>query len=49
MTPDSTVNVTGKDAEQVLRLLDMLDDHDDIQSVASNADIPPEEMERLSA
>lgn len=49
MTPDNTVNVTGKEAEQVLRLLDMLDDHDDIQSVASNADIPPEEMERLSA
>ncbi len=49
MVPDNTVNVTGKEAEQVLRLLDMLDDHDDMQSVSSNADIPPEEMERLSA
>lgn len=49
MIPDTTVSVSGKEAEQVLRLLDMLDDHDDIQSVASNADIPPEEIERLSA
>ena len=49
MVPDTTVSITGKEAEQVLRLLDMLDDHDDLQSVASNADIPPEEMERLSA
>ena len=32
-----------------MKLLDELDDHDDIQSVASNADLSPEELERLSA
>lgn len=49
MVPDTTVTVTGKDAEQVVRLLDALDDHDDMQSVASNADIPPDELDRLNA
>lgn len=49
MVPDTTVTVTGKEAEQVMRLLDALDDHDDLQSVASNADIPPDELERLNA
>ena len=49
MVPENTVSVSGKDAEQVMRLLEELDDHDDVQSVASNADISQEEMERLSA
>lgn len=49
MVPGNTVSVTGKDAEQTLKLLDSLDDHDDIQTVASNADVPPEELEKLNA
>ncbi len=49
MVPQNTVSVTGKDAEQTMKLLEELDDHDDVQSVASNADIPQEEIERLSA
>ncbi len=49
MVPDTTVNVEGKEAQQVMKLLDMLDDHDDIQTVSSNADISAEELERLSA
>jgi len=49
MVPQNTVSVTGKDAEQNMKLLEELDDHDDVQSVASNVDIPQEEMERLSA
>lgn len=49
MVPDTTVNVAGKEAQQVMKLLDMLDDHDDIQTVSSNADISAEELERLSA
>ena len=31
--------VEGKDAEQVLRLISVLEDHDDVQNVFSNADI----------
>ncbi|MFQ5667548.1 MAG: YebC/PmpR family DNA-binding transcriptional regulator [Candidatus Binatia bacterium] len=49
MAPQNTVTLTGKDAAQTMKLLDELDDHDDVQSVASNVDIPEEEMERLSA
>ena len=49
MVPRNTVSVTGKEAEQTMKLLEELDDHDDVQSVASNADIPQEEVERLSA
>jgi transcriptional/translational regulatory protein YebC/TACO1 len=30
------------EAKKVLRLLDTIDDHDDVQSVHSNADIPDE-------
>ena len=49
MVPQNTVSVTGKNAEHTMKLLEELDDHDDVQSVASNVDIPQEEMERLSA
>jgi YebC/PmpR family DNA-binding regulatory protein len=49
MMPQNVVSVTGKEAAQTLRLLEELDDHDDVQTVASNVDIPQEEMERLSA
>jgi len=49
LQPDTTVTVTGKDAEQTLKLVEALDDHDDVQSVATNFDIPREELERLSA
>ena len=44
-----TVTVTGDDAARTLKLLEELEDHDDIQNVASNFDISQEELERLSA
>ena len=49
MVPENTVSLTGKEAEQTFKLLEELEEHDDIQSVASNADIPQDELERLSA
>ncbi|MFI5396787.1 MAG: YebC/PmpR family DNA-binding transcriptional regulator [Candidatus Binatia bacterium] len=49
MVPENTVSLTGKEAEQTLKLLEELEEHDDIQSVASNVDIPQDELERLSA
>ena len=49
MVPQNTVSLTGKDAEHTVKLLEELDDHDDVQTVASNVDIPQEELERLSA
>lgn len=48
MVPQSTVRVTGKEAEQVLRLMDALSEHDDVQRVFSNFDIAAEEMRRLA-
>ena len=49
MMPSSTTSISGKPAEQMVRLLEMLDDHEDVQRVSSNMDIAAEELERLSA
>src|SRR5256885_1722631 len=39
MIPQNYVKLEGKPAQQILKLMDALDDHDDVQSVASNFDI----------
>ena len=39
MLPKSTVELQGKEAQQMLRLLDALEDHDDVQHVYANFDI----------
>ncbi|WP_147653617.1 YebC/PmpR family DNA-binding transcriptional regulator [Vulcaniibacterium gelatinicum] len=39
---DNEVRVTGETAQQVLKLLDWLEDLDDVQNVYSNADLPEE-------
>lgn len=44
MLPQTTVAVSGKQAEQTLRLMEMLEDNDDVQNVYSNFDIPDEEL-----
>ena len=49
MLPQSTVTITGKHAEHMVKLLEALEDHDDVQNVSSNMDIAAEELERLSA
>jgi YebC/PmpR family DNA-binding regulatory protein len=49
MVPQSTVRLTGKEAEQMLKLMEGLEDSDDVQKVYANFDIADEEMERLSA
>ncbi len=42
MLPKNTTNLKGKEAEQMLRLMDLLDDCEDVQKVYTNADIPDE-------
>ncbi len=42
MLPQTTVSLTGKEADQMLRLMDALDDCDDVQKAYTNADIPEE-------
>ncbi len=49
MVPQSTVKLTGKEAEQMLKLMEGLEDSDDVQKVYANFDIADEEMEKLSA
>jgi YebC/PmpR family DNA-binding regulatory protein len=49
MVPQNTVTLSGKEAEQTLKLLEILQEHDDVQSVSANLEIAQEEMERLSA
>jgi len=45
MRPTNSVQVTGSAAQQVLRLMEALEDQDDVASVAANFDIPEAEME----
>ena len=48
MIPKNTVKLQGKEAEQTLRLMDALEDNDDVQNVYSNFDISQEVMESLT-
>lgn len=45
MLPKSTVPLTGEDALKTLRLVDRLEQYDDVQRVYFNADIPDEIMQ----
>ncbi len=47
MHPKNTVRVEGKEAQQVLRLLDALEELDDVQAVNANFDIPDEVMQQV--
>jgi YebC/PmpR family DNA-binding regulatory protein len=49
MLPKSQVRLEGKDAEQMLKLMDALEDHDDVQTVYANFDIAEEIMEKMGA
>lgn len=49
MIPQNTVKLDGKKAEQMLKMMDTLDDHEDLQKVYANFDISDEEMMKLSA
>ncbi len=47
MIPKNTVKIDGKEAEQLMKLMTHIDDHDDIQNVYANFDIDDIEMERI--
>ena len=46
---DTNVRVTGKDAENTVKLLEILDELDDVQKVVANFDMDQAEFERLSS
>ena len=47
MVPQNMVKVTGKEAEQILRLMEALEEHDDVQNVYANFDIDEKELAAL--
>ncbi|MCE5274087.1 MAG: YebC/PmpR family DNA-binding transcriptional regulator [Syntrophaceae bacterium] len=47
MIPQTNVKLTGKAAQQTLKLLDALEDLDDVQALSSNFDVDDEEMAQL--
>ena len=47
--PQSTIRLEGKDAQQVLRLVEGLEELDDVQTVYANFDIPDEVLEAQGA
>jgi len=46
--PQSYIRLEGKEAEQMLRLMEALEDHDDVQNVYANFDIPDEVMAKVA-
>jgi YebC/PmpR family DNA-binding regulatory protein len=47
--PKNKKTVSGRDAEVLMNLAEMLDDHDDVQNVYSDFDVSDEDMARLNA
>ena len=45
MLPENYIKLEGKDANHMLKLMDALDDHDDVKQVWSNFDIEEKEIE----
>ncbi len=49
MIPASTIKVAGQPAKQLLGLIEALEDHDDVQQVYANFDIPDEILEEATS
>ncbi len=48
LIPKTFIKLEGADAEKMLKLMENLEDHDDVQKVYANFDIPDDVMEKLS-
>ena len=48
MIPQTSVHLDGKPATQMLKLMDALEDHEDVQKVSANFDIDASVMEQAS-
>ena len=46
---DNNITLEGAKAQQLLKLVEALDDHDDVQNVWANSDISEKEMEEAAA
>lgn len=47
--PQNSIRLEEKNAEQMLKLMEILDEHDDVQKVHANFDISDEVMEKVAA
>jgi len=47
--PQNTVKLGRKEAESMMKLMEALEEHDDVQQVSANFDIDDKLMEELSA
>ncbi|MDR3195459.1 MAG: YebC/PmpR family DNA-binding transcriptional regulator [Endomicrobium sp.] len=47
MIPQTQINLSGDDAKCMLKLMDSLEEHDDVKNAYANFDIPSEEMEKI--
>ncbi|HEX9006215.1 MAG TPA: YebC/PmpR family DNA-binding transcriptional regulator [Bacteroidota bacterium] len=48
MVPQNTIKVTGRDAENLMKLMEALEEHDDVQNVYANFDIDDKELAALN-
>ena len=49
MEPSTMVKLVGQEAEQMLRLADVLEDLDDVQNFYANFDISEEDLESFAS
>lgn len=49
MVPQNTIKLQGSEAEKMLKLMEALEDHDDVQNVSANFDIDSKLMEQLAS
>ena len=49
MVPANTIQVSGDDARKILRLMETLEDHDDVQNVYANFDLPDDVLAEMEA
>ena len=47
MIPSTTIRLMGADAKNLLSLMESLEEHDDVQNVYANFDIPEEELSKI--
>mgnify|MGYP001208112858 FL=1 len=47
MIPQNMNPIEGKQAESLMKMIDVLEDNDDVQNVYANFDISDEEMEKI--
>ena len=45
MVPDTTISLSGEEATRLMKLVDALEEQDDVQAVFGNFELPDEEEE----